>query len=211
MINKSTVKKMKILLVILLTVALASLIITSITPFFNIKEGIDETTAPADATAAPADPTAAPADPTAAPADPTAAPADPTASGATGFECINTSGGYQLNKNEKGCVKLLNPIMIDPTGPNDCSSLLSKYHNERVTVHAACNTAPNGEPCHQIYEKKQGTVGSLGSLVVNDDKTTLNFEYCPTAPTPGTYEKWSNCYTAPTATPGTGSAGPAPL
>ena len=101
--------------------------------------------------------------------------------------------------------------MIDPTGPNDCSSLLSKYHNERVTVHAACNTAPNGEPCHQIYEKKQGTVGSLGSLVVNDDKTTLNFEYCPTAPTPGTYEKWSNCYTAPTATPGTGSAGPAPV
>jgi len=260
MINKNTLKKINILFVILLTVALASLIITSITPFFNIREGLIQeqeidigtsslntwigkgvlndniTTVSNIPISAEGVGWVAQFSATVNGNDLTVERTDGEGPGwgqhlkllgtngtqadtddrtqyyidelcnegetpINGFDCINSSGGYELKKDDNDCISLTTGIDIG--AERDCNNLLTKYHNERVTVHAACNNSPElvdqGKKCHPVYEQKQGTVGSLGSLIVNDITNTLNFKYCPTAPTPGTYEKWSNCYVTPSA------------
>ena len=151
---------------------------------------------PAQADPAPADPAPAdpvPADP--APADP--APADPSAT--NNFEFTNSSGTYNLKKNANGCVSLAEDLIIDVNKPSDCGSLLTEYHNERVTVQDACGKQGDLTPCYPVYQKSGGVFGEVESLILDskDNPTKVNFTYCPVAPSAGSYEEHSLCYSAP--------------
>ena len=275
--NKNTIRKMKVLLVIIFTIALASLIIRTIGPYLRMSEGftngelsttkdaylssitqntkdatdgtypdLDTTTSGSGTLATvdviitngtvtsltikekgsdykigdsitvdksklvgsstdlifaitdskPADPAQAdpaPADP--APADP--APADPSAT--NNFEFTNSSGTYNLKKNANGCVSLAEDLIIDVNKPSDCGSLLTEYHNERVTVQDACGKQGDLTPCYPVYQKSGGVFGEVESLILDskDNPTKVNFTYCPVAPSAGSYEEHSLCYSAP--------------
>ena len=285
--NKNTIRKIKVLLVIIFTIALASLIIRTIGPYLRMSEGftngelstikdaylsnitqntkdatdgtypdLDTTTSGsgtlatvdviitngkvtsltikekgsdyqigdsitvdksklvgsstdliftitdlAQADLAPADP--AQADP--AQADPT--PADPAA--INNFEFTNSSGTYNLKKNSNGCVSLAEDLIIDGNKPSDCGSLLTEYHNERVTVQSACGKQGDLTPCYPVYQKNGGVFGEVESLILDnkDNPTKVNFTYCPVAPSAGSYEQHSLCYSAPVDKTGTDIAG----
>ena len=280
--NKNTIRKIKVLLVIIFTIALASLIIRTIGPYLRISEGftngelitrkdayllnitqntknatdgtypdLDTTTSGSGTLAtvdviitnnmvtsltikekgsgyqigdsitvdksklvgsstdliftitdlAPADP--AQADP--AQADP--APADPAA--INNFEFTNSSGTYNLKKNSNGCVSLAEDLIIDGNKPSDCGSLLTEYHNERVTVQSACGKQGDLTPCYPVYQKSGGVFGEVESLILDnkDNPTKVNFTYCPVAPSAGSYEEHSLCYSAPVDKTGTDIAG----
>jgi len=130
-----------------------------------------------------------------APADPT--PADPAA--INNFEFTNSSGTYNLKKNSNGCVSLAEDLIIDGNKPSDCGSLLTEYHNERVTVQSACGKQGDLTPCYPVYQKSGGVFGEVESLILDnkDNPTKLNFTYCPVAPSAGSYEEHSLCYSAP--------------
>ena len=270
--NKNTIRKIKVLLVIIFTVALASLILTNIGRYLRMSEGftngelsttkdaylsnitqntkdatdgtypdLDTTTSGSGTLATvdviitngtvtsltikekgsgykigdsitvdktkligastdlifaitdskPVDP--APADP--ALADP--APADPSAT--NNFEFTNSSGTYNLKKNANGCVSLAEDLIIDVNKPSDCGSLLTEYHNERVTVQDACGKQGDLTPCYPVYQKSGGVFGEVESLILDskDNPTKVNFTYCPVAPSAGSYEEHSLCYSAP--------------
>ena len=270
--NKNTIRKIKVLLVIIFTVALASLILTNIGRYLRMSEGftngelsttkdaylssitqntkdatdgtypdLDTTTSGSGTLATvdviitngtvtsltikekgsgykigdsitvdktkligastdlifaitdskPVDP--APADP--ALADP--APADPSAT--NNFEFTNSSGTYNLKKNSNGCVSLAEDLIIDGNKPSDCGSLLTDYHNERVTVQSACGKQGDLTPCYPVYQKSGGVFGEVESLILDskDNPTKVNFTYCPVAPSAGSYEEHSLCYSAP--------------
>ena len=275
--NKNTIRKMKVLLVIIFTIALASLIIRTIGPYLRMSEGftngelsttkdaylssitqntkdatdgtypdLDTTTSGSGTLATvdviitngtvtsltikekgsdykigdsitvdksklvgsstdlifaitdskPADPAQekqAQADP--AQADP--APADPSAT--NNFEFTNSSGTYNLKKNANGCVSLAEDLIIDVNKPSDCGSLLTEYHNERVTVQDACGKQGDLTPCYPVYQKSGGVFGEVESLILDskDNPTKVNFTYCPVAPSAGSYEEHSLCYSAP--------------
>ena len=275
--NKNTIRKIKVLLVIIFTVALASLILTNIGRYLRMSEGftngelsttkdaylssitqntkdatdgtypdLDTTTSGSGTLATvdviitngtvtsltikekgsgykigdsitvdktkligastdlifaitdskPVDP--APADPALAdpaPVDP--APADPSAT--NNFEFTNSSGTYNLKKNANGCVSLAEDLIIDVNKPSDCGSLLTEYHNERVTVQDACGKQGDLKPCYPVYQKSGGVFGEVESLILDskDNPTKVNFTYCPVAPSAGSYEEHSLCYSAP--------------
>ena len=280
--NKNTIRKIKVLLVIIFTIALASLIIRTIGPYLRMSEGftngelstikdaylsnitqntkdatdgtypdLDTATSGSGTLAtvdviitngkvtsltikekgsdyqigdsitvdksklvgsstdliftitdlAPADP--AQADP--AQADP--APADPAA--INNFEFTNSSGTYNLKKNSNGCVSLAEDLIIDGNKPSDCGSLLTEYHNERVTVQSACGKQGDLTPCYPVYQKSGGVFGEVESLILDnkDNPTKVNFTYCPVAPSAGSYEEHSLCYSAPVDKTGTDIAG----
>ena len=295
--NKNTIRKIKVLLVIIFTIALASLIIRTIGPYLRMSEGftngelsiikdaylsnitqntkdatdgtypdldtatsgsgtlatvdviitngkvtsltikekgsdykigdsitVDKSKLVSSSTdliftitgSAPADPAQekqaeadpAPADPAQekqAPADPT--PADPAA--INNFEFTNSSGTYNLKKNSNGCVSLAEDLIIDGNKPSDCGSLLTEYHNERVTVQSACGKQGDLTPCYPVYQKSGGVFGEVESLILDnkDNPTKVNFTYCPVAPSAGSYEQHSLCYSAPVDKTGTDIAG----
>ena len=265
--NKNTIRKIKVLLVIIFTIALASLIIRTIGPYLRMSEGFTngelsttkdaylssitqntkdatdgtypdlDTTTSGSGTLATVDviitngtvtsltikekgsgykigdsitvdktkligastdlifaiTDSKPVDP--APADP--APADPSAT--NNFEFTNSSGTYNLKKNSNGCVSLAEDLIIDGNKPSDCGSLLTEYHNERVTVQDACGKQGDLTPCYPVYQKSGGVFGEVESLILDskDNPTKVNFTYCPVAPSVGSYEEHSLCYSAP--------------
>ena len=265
--NKNTIRKIKVLLVIIFTIALASLIIRTIGPYLRMSEGFTngelsttkdaylssitqntkdatdgtypdlDTTTSGSGTLATVDviitngtvtsltikekgsgykigdsitvdktkligastdlifaiTDSKPVDP--APADP--APADPSAT--NNFEFTNSSGTYNLKKNANGCVSLAEDLIIDVNKPSDCGSLLTEYHNERVTVQSACGKQGDLTPCYPVYQKSGGVFGEVESLILDnkDNPTKVNFTYCPVAPSVGSYEEHSLCYSAP--------------
>ena len=83
--------------------------------------------------------------------------------------------------------------------PSDCGSLLTEYHNERVTVQSACGKQGDLTPCYPVYQKSGGVFGEVESLILDnkDNPTKVNFTYCPVAPSAGSYEEHSLCYSAP--------------
>ena len=115
------------------------------------------------------------------------------------FEFTNSSGTYNLKKNSNGCVSLGEDLIIDGNKPSDCGSLLTEYHNERVTVQDACGKQGDLTPCYPVYQKSGGVFGEVESLILDnkDNPTKLNFTYCPVAPSAGSYEEHSLCYSAP--------------
>ncbi len=265
--NKNTIRKIKVLLVIIFTVALASLILTNIGRYLRMSEGFTngelsttkeaylssitqntkdatdgtypdlDTTTSGSGTLATVDviitngtvtsltikekgsdykigdsitvdksklvgsstdlifaiTDSKPVDP--APVDP--APADPSAT--NNFEFTNSSGTYNLKKNANGCVSLAEDLIIDVNKPSDCGSLLTEYHNERVTVQDACGKQGDLTPCYPVYQKSGGVFGEVESLILDskDNPTKVNFTYCPVAPSAGSYEEHSLCYSAP--------------
>jgi len=280
--NKNTIRKIKVLLVIIFTIALASLIIRTIGPYLRMSEGFTngalsttkdaylsnitqntkdatdgtypdlDTATSGSGTLATVDVIitngkvtsltikekgeyyqigdsitvdksklvgsstdliftitgSAPADPAQekqAEADP--APADLTA--INNFEFTNSSGTYNLKKNSNGCVSLAEDLIIDGNKPSDCGSLLTDYHNERVTVQSACGKQGDLTPCYPVYQKSGGVFGEVESLILDnkDNPTKVNFTYCPVAPSAGSYEEHSLCYSAPVDKTGTDIAG----
>ena len=275
--NKNTIRKIKVLLVIIFTVALASLILTNIGRYLRMSEGFTngelsttkdaylssitqntkdatdgtypdlDTTTSGSGTLATVDviitngtvtsltikekgsgykigdsitvdktkligastdlifaiTDSKPVDP--ALADP--APADPSAT--NNFEFTNSSGTYNLKKNANGCVSLAEDLIIDVNKPSDCGSLLTEYHNERVTVQDACGKQGDLTPCYPVYQKSGGVFGEVESLILDskDNPTKVNFTYCPVAPSAGSYEEHSLCYSAPVDKTGTDIAG----
>ena len=280
--NKNTIRKIKVLLVIIFTVALASLILTNIGPYLRMSEGftngelittknaylsnITQNTTDAtdgiypdldtktsgsgtlatvdvvvtngtvtsltikekgsgyqigdsirvdksklvgsstdliltikDTRSASAEPVAAvAADPAAA--DPTQTGESPADLSATNnFTFSNSSGTYNLKKNSNGCVSLAEDLIIDGNKRSDCGSLLTDYHNERVTVQSACGKQGDLSPCYPVYQKSKGVFGEVESLILDnkDNPTKVNFTYCPVAPSVGSYEEHSLCYSAP--------------
>tara|TARA_X000001036_G_scaffold104403_1_gene97602 strand:+ start:573 stop:1544 length:972 start_codon:yes stop_codon:yes gene_type:complete len=280
--NKNTIRKIKVLLVIIFTVALASLILTNIGPYLRMSEGftngelittknaylsnITQNTTDAtdgiypdldtktsgsgtlatvdvvvtngtvtsltikekgsgyqigdsirvdksklvgsstdliltikDTRSASGEPVAAvAADPAAA--DPTQTGESPADLSATNnFTFSNSSGTYNLKKNSNGCVSLAEDLIIDGNKPSDCGSLLTEYHNERVTVQSACGKQGDLSPCYPVYQKSKGVFGEVESLILDnkDNPTKVNFTYCPVAPSVGSYEEHSLCYSAP--------------
>ena len=125
------------------------------------------------------------------------APADLSAT--NNFEFTNSSGTYNLKKNSNGCVSLAEDLIIDGNKPSDCGSLLTEYHNERVTVQDACGKQGDLTPCYPVYQKSGGVFGEVESLILDskDNPTKVNFTYCPVAPSAGSYEEHSLCYSAP--------------
>jgi len=115
------------------------------------------------------------------------------------FEFTNSSGTYNLKKNSNGCVSLGEDLIIDGNKPSDCGSLLTEYHNERVTVQDACGKQGDLTPCYPVYQKSGGVFGEVESLILDskDNPTKVNFTYCPVAPSAGSYEEHSLCYSAP--------------
>jgi hypothetical protein len=280
--NKNTIRKIKVLLVIIFTVALASLILTNIGPYLRMSEGftngelittknaylsnITQNTTDAtdgiypdldtktsgsgtlatvdvvvtngtvtsltikekgsgyqigdsirvdksklvgsstdliltikDTRSASAEPVAAvAADPAAAdPIQTGESPADLSAT--NNFTFSNSSGTYNLKKNSNGCVSLAEDLIIDGNKRSDCGSLLTDYHNERVTVQSACGKQGDLSPCYPVYQKSKGVFGEVESLILDnkDNPTKVNFTYCPVAPSVGSYEEHSLCYSAP--------------
>ena len=63
-----------------------------------------------------------------------------------------------------------------------------------------------GRPCKQrvtsllfLLQKNGGVFGEVESLILDnkDNPTKVNFTYCPVAPSAGSYEQHSLCYSAP--------------
>ena len=140
-----------------------------------------------------------PADPAQADPAPAPAPAPADLSATNNFEFTNSSGTYNLKKNANGCVSLAEDLIIDVNKPSDCGSLLTEYHNERVTVQDACGKQGDLTPCYPVYQKSGGVFGEVESLILDskDNPTKVNFTYCPVAPSAGSYEEHSLCYSAP--------------
>ena len=177
-----------------ITVDKSKLVGSSTDLIFAITDSKPVDPAPVDP--APVDP--APADPALAdPALADPAPADPSAT--NNFEFTNSSGTYNLKKNANGCVSLAEDLIIDVNKPSDCGSLLTEYHNERVTVQDACGKQGDLTPCYPVYQKSGGVFGEVESLILDskDNPTKVNFTYCPVAPSAGSYEEHSLCYSAP--------------
>ena len=260
--NKNTIRKIKVLLVIIFTIALASLIIRTIGPYLRMSEGFTngelsttkdaylssitqntkdatdgkypdlDTTTSGSGTLATLDVVVTNGKVTSltikekgsdykigdvitvdksklvdsstdlifaitGPAQADTAPADPTA--INNFEFTNSSGTYNLKKNSNGCVSLAEDLIIDGNKPSDCGSLLTEYHNERVTVQSACGKQGDLTPCYPVYQKSGGVFGEVESLILDnkDNPTKVNFTYCPVAPSVGSYEEHSLCYSAP--------------
>ena len=260
--NKNTIRKIKVLLVIIFTIALASLIIRTIGPYLRMSEGFTngelsttkdaylssitqntkdatdgkypdlDTTTSGSGTLATLDVVVTNGKVTSltikekgsdykigdvitvdksklvdsstdlifaitGPAQADTAPADPTA--INNFEFTNSSGTYNLKKNSNGCVSLAEDLIIDGNKPSDCGSLLTEYHNERVTVQSACGKQGDLTPCYPVYQKSGGVFGEVESLILDnkDNPTKVNFTYCPVAPSAGSYEEHSLCYSAP--------------